>query len=748
MDRSQTTAAAAGVTSALVFTKIDPPEARSGFLPRPRLVAMLSGTERRRFTLIDAPAGWGKTSLTAAWSANDTERRAFAWVSLDEGDNDEGQFWSYVIAALRLVRPARVTMSPETPRMPGVHTLRDVVPSLINDFRAVEDETVLVLDDYHEIEAASIHHAVGYLVDRLPPSLQLAIVTRTDPPLPLGRLRASGAMTEIRAKDLQFTEAEASTLLNESLALGLAPEEVRVLWQRTEGWPAGLYLAGLSIRDRTDAGAFVEEFAGDDRNIVDYLTDEVLDGQTSQRRQFLLSTSILDRLTGSLCDEVVEITGSQETLEEIERANLFLVPLDTTGTWFRYHHLFGEWLRHELYRNQPDIVSGLHSRASRWHRRHRSYERAIDHALAADDLDEAADVIEESFFLTDYGRRSSMTSRLAAIPDDMVAARPRLALARSHNELVVGHIDDATRWLAVAEEGIDGSDDLERSPDGEYLFVKGFHRRVTCDIGRAGAAARRGLAAETDKASLPYALALRLLAGVTFWESGPAEALPLVRESLRRFQRLGMSDQGETATLALILAECGDFEQAEQTAHRAFRLAEDVPGQYPVTAAAHFALGRVLAAKKQPNAARQEVRQGINLALLYGEPLLNAYGLLILADLADDPPQARTHLREAQKLIEGLPDAGRLGRLVAQREQSVGARRRLRTVGTVHVEDLTRREHEVLRCLASHLSMREIARELYISHNTIKGYVKNIYRKLGVSSRGEALNTARDLGLL
>jgi LuxR family maltose regulon positive regulatory protein len=321
-----------------------------------------------------------------------------------------------------------------------------------------------------------------------------------------------------------------------------------------------------------------------------------------------------------------------------------------------------------------------------------------------------------------------------------------LALARAVDELRHGHVKDAAHWLDAAEQ--EGATVGESVPEVKLLTVRGLYHRITCDVGRAAATATRALEAVGDVSSREYAVVVGQLSSVTFWASGPQAAIPLVRETIRRNERLGLADEGESAALAFFLAEAGDLEQAAIAARRAFEAVEEVPGSFPTITAAHYALGRINAAQGDTEQAREEVERGLSLAEEHGEPLLSAYGNLILADLATDTSSARENLRNARNLIKDLPDPGRLSEWVADRERRLSNRRPVPTERTSYVEELTQRELQVLRCLGGSLSQSEIARELYISHNTIKGYVKNIYRKLGVSSREDALAAARKLDLL
>jgi LuxR family maltose regulon positive regulatory protein len=478
----------------LIDTKLRAPAVRPELVPRRRLVDWLITTRTHKLTLIDAPAGWGKTTLLAEWSANGAERRPFAWVSLDRADNDPVRFWTYLIGALRTVTPGVGDRALGTLRTTGTSVARDVLPELVNELAAASREMVLALDDYHVINNDEIHEGLEFLVERLPAELHLALATRSDPPLPLARMRVRGQLLEIRSEELRFSLQEAAALLNEVLGLGLSAAGVARLQQRTEGWAAALYLAALSLRDRADAGGFIEAFAGDDRHIVDYLGGEVLAGQPPQIRGFLLHTSILERLCGPLCDAVTGRTGAAAELEAIERANLFLVPLDSTRRWYRYHHLFGELLRHELGRSEePELVATLHRRACAWHRDAGSVPEAIQHATAAGDVAEAVELIAEHWLgFFNRGELATVAGWLDALPPETVAGDARLAVARVWLALDLGRLEEADRWLAAAERGIDEG----RATAGAaglasgVALLRALHRYKTGDVGRALVAAR------------------------------------------------------------------------------------------------------------------------------------------------------------------------------------------------------------------------------------------------------------------
>ena len=328
-------------------TKVHPPVARDLVVRRDPLRSLASG-RRRRLTLVRAPAGWGKSSLVASWAASGEDPRPFAWLSLDRGDNDPVRFFLYAIGALRELRPILGQQAERVLRAPGISLVDDVLPILINELDDAGVECVLVIEDYHLVSSAEVHEAIAFFLDHAPEGLELVLTTRVEPPLPVARLRARGELLEISTAQLGFSDAEATTLLNEQQGLGLDPADVSRLVERTEGWPAGLYLAALSLRGRTDPHSFVESFAGDDRTIVDYLTTEVLTEQSAEVYDFLVSTSVLERLCPSLCDEVTGRQGSDRLLRQIEESNAFLTALDSKREWYRYHHLFRDLLQHRL----------------------------------------------------------------------------------------------------------------------------------------------------------------------------------------------------------------------------------------------------------------------------------------------------------------------------------------------------------------------------------------------------------------
>src|SRR5712691_8812964 len=382
----------------LLETKFYVPRWRRGLVPRPRLSHRLNRGAESKLTLVSAPAGFGKTTLLADWlAAVAVDGRTVTWLSLDQSDNHPASFWTYLIAALQTAQPhigasaISLLQSPQPPPIEAVLTL------LLNELGVMSTDLVLMLDDYHVIDAREIHDGMTFLLDHLPPRLHLVIASRADPPLPLARLRARGELVEIRAEDLRFAPDEVASYFHDSMGLDLSAQDVAVLEGRTEGWIAALQLAALSMQGRSDVTGFIAGFAGDDRYIVDYLVEEVLQRQPDTVRSFLRDTSILDRLSGPLCDAVTGLDDGKATLEALERANLFVVPLDDRRRWYRYHHLFADVLRAHLLEEQPDRMSLLHRRASDWYEQNDGRSDAIRHALAAHDFPRAAHLIELAF---------------------------------------------------------------------------------------------------------------------------------------------------------------------------------------------------------------------------------------------------------------------------------------------------------------------------------------------------------------
>jgi LuxR family maltose regulon positive regulatory protein len=481
--------AAPGARDQLLATKVNLPRTRPDRLARSRLLQRLDEGLGRALMLVCTPAGFGKTTLLADWATSTT--MPVAWLSLDPDDNDPARFWRYVAAALdRAGVPVAERVGSLSPQG-GEASSHAVVTAVINELEAQPDEVTLALDDYHVIESAPIHDGVAFLLHHLPPQLHLVIAGRSDPPLQLARLRAAGRLCELRAADLRFTPEETAAFLRDLWRLDLAPEAVTVLENRTEGWAVGLQLAALSLRDVPDPDVFLDAFSGTHRFILDYLSEEVLERQPQPVRAFLLQTSVLERLRGPLCDAVTGTSEGQDMLEALERANLFLVPLDEERRWYRFHHLFADLLRASLQRSRPELVPELHRRAAQWCEQHGLIDDAIRHRLGSGDAPSAARLVEEHLDETLRRGEDVILQRwLSALPEEAVQAVPALCLAQGLMEFHLGHLDSVERLLEHAERAFD-----PRRQPPQPVRDRGHGRRASrgdrAVAGRAGGAAGR-----------------------------------------------------------------------------------------------------------------------------------------------------------------------------------------------------------------------------------------------------------------
>jgi LuxR family maltose regulon positive regulatory protein len=539
----------------LLRTKLYVPLLRPNLVPRLRLIERLCQSLQlgRKLTLISAPAGFGKTTLVSEWVDNlslDVVEEIqivnrIAWLSVDDRDNDPARFLTYFISALNQIEGIETTIGEgalgmlRSPQPPPAEL---VLTALINDISAVPDRIILVLDDYHCIESSAVDDALAFLLAHLSPQMHLVIATREDPHLPLARLRVRGQLTELRAADLRFTPGEAATFLNQVMGLGLSAEQVTSLETRTEGWIAGLQLAALSMRGREDIPGFIRAFAGDNRYIVEYLVEEVLQRQSEHVRSFLLQTSILDRLSGPLCDAVTGQEDGRRMLEGLERGNLFVVPLDDKRQWYRYHHLFADVLHAYSMEQQPDRDPTLHRRASEWYERNGLPSDSIRHAFAAQDYERAADLAELAWPAMSGSFQSiAWLGWLKALPDELVRARPVLSVGYAWAFLNSGKLEaaearllDAERWL---EPATGMSERLQEAPakmvvvDEEQFRLlptslataRAYHAQAIGDGPGTVKYARRVLDLLPEGNSKWRGDATALM-GLAFWASGDLEA--------------------------------------------------------------------------------------------------------------------------------------------------------------------------------------------------------------------------------
>ncbi|MBP7045966.1 MAG: helix-turn-helix transcriptional regulator [Chloroflexi bacterium] len=567
----------------LLQTKLYIPRKRPSLVPRPHLIAKLNRGLHRKLTLISAPAGFGKTTLVSEWIADG--KRPFAWLSLDKRDGDLSRFLTYLIAALQTHKPAlgekalAMLESPEPPPSESILT------TLLNEIAAIPDEFALVLDDYHVLDAAPpIDQALTFLLEHLPPQMHLVITTREDPPLPLSRLRVRGLLTELRVADLRFTVAETAVFLHKVTGLAFSTNEIAALEKRTEGWIAGLQLAAISMQGRADVPGFIKAFAGDDRYIVDYLVDEVLRRQPEHIRRFLLQTSILDRLSGPLCEAVTNQEEGGALLEILERSNLFVIPLDDKRQWYRYHHLFGDVLQAHLMKEQPEATAALHQRASGWYEGHGLTAAAVYHAFAADDMARAARIIELAWGEMDRNRQAAEWLGWAKkLPDALVLARPVLSVGYAWAFLDTGQMEAAEMWLRQAEHCLATTTDFVVADEAEFQYLPGsiasartYHALALGDMAGTIKYAHQALdffpAEEYLRRGTPAALL-----GLAAWASGDlTEAIHAFTEAMTDYQKAG--NTLFVITGAYVLADMkvaqGHLREAIKVCQEAIQLAE------------------------------------------------------------------------------------------------------------------------------------------------------------------------------
>ncbi|MFD1505631.1 helix-turn-helix transcriptional regulator [Georgenia yuyongxinii] len=608
----------------LLQTKLHVPRTRHALVPRPRLIARLGGPGESALTLVSAPAGFGKTTLLTEWLATaPADGWAVAWLSLDPRDNDPALFWTYVVAALDTA--AEGVGAGARSLLDAGQATETVLATLINDLHAVAHDVALVLDDYHVIDSPQVNDAMGFLVEHMPPQLHLVIAGRADPALPLARLRGRGELAEIRAADLRFTPDEAAEYLNEKMGLTLTARDVEALEQRTEGWVAALQLAALSMRGRDDVAAFIASFGGDDRYVVDYLVEEVLQRQPDDVRSFLLRTSVLSRVTGSLCDAVTGQDGGTAMLAALERANLFLVPLDDHRRWYRYHHLFADVLHARLLAEQPDAAPGLHRRASDWYEEHGERPEAIHHAMAGEDFERAADLVELAMPALRQQRQEATLRRwLEGLPEEVLRARPELSLSHAGTLLMYGELDgvetrlrDAERWVDARVEGHDrrdaapvGEDPLIRKVRSEVAVYRAAQARLHGDVAGTVTHARRVLDLVGEDAPLERGAAAGLL-GLAYWMTGDlAPAHRSWAEAVANLERAGhfADTLGCTIALADIRTAQGRLHDAVVHLEHGLRVAT-AHGTSVLRGAAdmHVGLSGVLRERNELDGARQHL---------------------------------------------------------------------------------------------------------------------------------------------
>jgi LuxR family maltose regulon positive regulatory protein len=485
----------AGISDTLLKTKLHIPQARPALVPRPRLIELINRYDVPCFTLVSAPAGFGKTTLLSNWVR--LNQIPAAWISLDANDNDPVRFLSYVSAALMTIDPTVGDDALAAIQSPQSISIDRILALLINDVAEYSGIVALVFDDYQFIESEDVHQALFNVIEHLPPNMHVLLATRIDPPWPFARFRARGTMNEIRASDLRFTAPETSAFLNEIMDLSLSTEEIAKLGERTEGWIAGLQMVALSLQDRVDRTQFIEAFSGSHRYILDYLMEEVLEHQPTELRTFLLETSILERMCAPLCQHITGQANAQEILEKIDHSNLFLVPMDDDRRWYRYHHLFADLLRTRLKEIRPDRLLELHREASTWFEQRNLVNEAIQHGFEADDKDRSLQLIKsKSLELVFQGGLRTLERWLQMLPKETIENSPRLCLAQAWVWVYSGNIAACKQALDACERAL-GSRAREIADEdiirGQLLGVRAYTAWFEGDIVSAEASARESL---------------------------------------------------------------------------------------------------------------------------------------------------------------------------------------------------------------------------------------------------------------
>ena len=729
--------AVSGEPPVLVTTKLTPPQVRDQMVLRGGLLELLDSGADAGLTLVACPAGFGKTSLLASWHAARADRSPMGWLTLDKGDNDPVVLWSYLLEALRRSSP---TIGESVPRaaVGAPLVIEMLMPRLVNAL-AGQARLTLILDDFHELTEGRARESINWLVSHAPTSLQLVVSTRKEPELPLAALRAHGDLLELRAEDLRFTVDEADQFLNGRQMLGLTDDDIGLLVERTQGWPAGLYLAALSLRRSKDRHRSVARFGASNRHVIDYLETEVLAAHDEADVELMVRCSVLDRLSGPLCDAVLDRQHSDEALRRLTRSNLFVVPLEDDGAWYRFHPLFAQLMRVELGRLDPGVAVGLKRRAYSWHREQRNTVEAIGYAIDAGMFAEASDMIAASWIhWINAGRYSTVLAWIGRFPDAELNGDVRLLLAQAWAQSLSRSRAEAAATIARIEPLV--GDDAGPLPDGfssaaaSLATLQGIFSWGDFDLGYAQAVRATELEGPGSawRPVVCWAMGLNLLfrgelAGADRWFVEATELAPARGQWLVACAGL--------AYRSLIAGQSGRLKLQAQLAEEATAV-ERERGLEDVAAGPPLALGASLAARGQAVDARPVLDHAVALARFGGQPGVLTWALgsyaTVLCGLGDHE-QARAALAEARS----LGGSGRLGR----------ADRLCQDCATSGEAELTQRERTILSLLNSDLSESDIARELFVSHSTVHSHAKSIYRKLGASTRSEALARAHAIGI-
>jgi LuxR family transcriptional regulator, maltose regulon positive regulatory protein len=746
-EREDRSRGAGGPAFDLVVSKLRPPLVRHGTVPRSSLVERLG--DRRPIVSVVAPSGYGKTTVLSQWAERNGQ--SFAWVSVDERDNDPKVLLTYIAQALDAVEPIGDRVF-DALASPGSSVPGSVVPRLGSAFSSMTSPVALVLDDVHVLRNSECQSALSVLADHVPRGSQLAVAGRAQPPLRVARLRAEGRILEIGQGDLSLDRDEASMLLsNADIAVG--EDDVAELYRRTEGWPAGLYLAALYLREGGPVAGAGVSFGGDDRLVSEYMKSEFLARISRRRRAFLTRTAVLERMCGSLCDAVLEGSGSAGILADLERSNLLLVPLDRRGQWYRYHHLFRDMLLGELHRLEPGLIPVLHRRAAQWHERNGEPGEAVEYWMKAGEADSAARLVGTlAFPAYQQGRVATAERWLGWLEDHgAMANQPATAVMAAMLSAMTGKPGEADRRAGVAEQAAA----VASLPDGSASIEPwlALLRALLCRGGVEQMQADAELAARTMAAGSFWRTAATLFLGLTHLMAGDPDRADVLFADAAAGGQAGGATTGTCLALAersLLAIARGAWERGERHLSEAWGLARDANLEdYPPFTIVHAVAARIALHQGDRPRATAELTQAQRLrpTLTYALPHLAVQARIELArcHLAlSDVAAAQVLLQEVSEVLTLRPGLGVFAG-EADNLRTELAQARLFAPGA---SALTGAEIRLLPMLSTHLSFPQIAGEMFLSPNTIKSQAISIYRKLGASSRNQAVTRSRELGLL
>ena len=661
----------------VLATKLHIPPTRPTLVSRPRLIERLNAGHTSRLILLSAPAGSGKTTLLGQWIAS--SQHHFAWVSLDGGDNDQTIFWSHIIAALQMIRPGLGKAALAALQSRQQPSAEAILSTLINEIAEDQSPLTLVLDDFHAITAQPITHALLFFLENMPPHMHLVIAGRADPPWPLSRMRVKREIDELRANDLRFTSEEATLFLNDVMGLGLTEQNITWLDSHTEGWIAGLQMAALSMQGRDDISGFISSFSGSHRFILDYLIEEVLCRQTDDIKEFLLKTSVLERMTASLCNSVTGRDDGQDVLRRLEQDNLFTIPLDDERRWYRYHHLFSSLLQNHLQQTKPDLIQPLHSSASQWYSQNGLTAEAVSHAFAAGDMEEVARLLErDALQMIYHGQLATLIGWLDRLPPELMHTMPWLCVAKAWALAYSGELHAATPLLHDAEEALDklpvgrGGKEVERDRiAGHIATIRSYAALFEGGAAPAAELARKALDClpEHDLTTRGFAA---LILGVGQGLSGD------LAKGTKTLKEAADISQAADDTVLTIMVLCdlaayqialGQLRESVATSRKALQLADEYSKQSgqrpPAVGFTHSRLSRVLAEWNELEEALRHAREAIRLSEQWGQKDSLFIGYSCLASALEgtgDLDGAQEAAQETIRLSQSYPSSQAISR--------------------------------------------------------------------------------------